>query len=183
MKYAVDGIKWYLNFFTKKYLSNNSLVCEYFTDWKIVGIEFSGDINDIYNHRISTYRICGNDIIDCRKNEILSETDYLSMFRNIDNELTLTSISKSSIEINKKLRDIDSQKRPVLLSALMICLYNPHGDNDFTYKNRNPDTIADEIPLSVKRVLLKERIPEEKIKIITSELAFLGTDINLKNSS
>ena len=183
MKYAVDGIKWYLNFFTKKYLSNNSLVCEYFTDWKIVGIAFSGDINDIYNHRISTYRICGNDIIDCRKNEILSETDYLSMFRNIDNELTLTSISKSSIEINKKLRDIDSQKRPVLLSALMICLYNPHGDNDFTYKNRNPDTIADEIPLSVKRVLLKERIPEEKIKIITSELAFLGTDINLRKSN
>lgn len=182
-RYAVDGVKWYLHFFTKECLSSNSFISEYFNDWKFVGIASSGDINDIYNHRISTFRVCGNDIVDCRKNEILSEADYLSMFLNIDNELTLTSISKSSIEINKKLRDIDSQKRPVLLSALMICLYNPHGDNDFTYKSRNPNTIADEIPSSVKRVLSREGIPEEKIKIITSELAFLETDINLRKSN
>lgn len=183
-KYAVDGVIWYLKFFTNKYLSDKlrPIFSEYFNDWEVVGIASSGNINDKYNHKISTFRVLKNDIVDCKRSKILDESDYLSMFRNLDNEATITSISKSSIEINKKLRDIDSQKRPVLLSALMICLYNPRGENDFKYKESNPDTIADNIPITVAKVLAREGIPNEKSKILTNELAFLNTDIKLRAS-
>lgn len=92
----------------------------------------------------------------------------------------IASMSKSSIEINEKSRNADSQERPVSLSALMTCLYNPHGDNDFAYRYRNADTMAGGIPSSVKRVLPREGMPEEKTKIIAGGLAFLGTGINLR---
>lgn len=103
---------------------------------------------------------------------------------NVKNEKLAEQVSHSSIIINKKLRDIDSQKRPILLSALMICLYDPKRDNDFkaTYKNLNPDSIADHIPSSIKKILSKEHLPSEKIDVLINELAFLKTDISLRSS-
>lgn len=185
-KYATDGIKWYLSFFTSKAIAGKGrTVQDYFKNWKMIGIAVSGDINDKYNHLIDTYRIAGDTIVDCKKSEILNEADYLALFENIDNEALATQVSKSSIEINKKLRSIDSQKRPILLSALMICLYDPNNDNDFkhSYASFNADTIADTIPLRVKKNLEKEYIPSEKIDVLVNELAFLKTDIHLRSTS
>ncbi len=184
-KYAVDGVKWYLSFFKDNNLSNLSeSIHNYFYNWKILGIAASGDINNEYSHRISTFRLSKNEIIDCKIAEILNEDDYLSLFQNIDKEKISNDISKSSIIINKKLRDIDSQKRPILLSALMICLYDPNKNNDFknTFQQRNPDSIADDIPTFVEKTLKKEGLPQEKIHVLINELAFLKTDIRLRNS-
>ena len=61
--------------------------------------------------------------------EFLNEEDYIALFENLDLELITNNISKSSSEINRILRNIDSQKRPVLLSALMICLYEKNNFN------------------------------------------------------
>jgi type I restriction enzyme M protein len=61
--------------------------------------------------------------ININEKGILDESDYLAFFENIDLEKIASDISKSSSEINRMLRNIDSQKRPVLLSALIICLY------------------------------------------------------------
>src|SRR3989338_8316324 len=45
--FAVDGIKHYLSFFTNEKLSRGKETIEkYLKNWKIVGIAFSGDIND-----------------------------------------------------------------------------------------------------------------------------------------
>lgn len=184
-QYAVDGIKWYISFFKASKLKDESaIVSDYFKEWKIFGLAVSGDIEDSYNHKVSTFRINGDEIIDCRKNEILDETAYLSIYSNAKNEKLVDQVSRSSTLINKKLRNIDSQKRPVLLSALMICLYDPNHDNDFkaTYKNLKPDSIADQIPLSVTKILAKENLPLEKIDVLKNELAFLKTDKTLRNS-
>lgn len=184
-RFAVDGIKWYLSFFCPEKLKNApQYINDYIKGWKIIGIATSGNIEDIYDHRISTFRISDNKIIDCKKGEILDENAYLSIFSNAENERLADQVSKSSIIINKKLRDIDSQKRPILLSALMICLYDPDHSNDFkpTYKNLNPDSIAENIPLAVRKILTKENLPVEKIEVLLNELAFLKTDISLRNS-
>lgn len=186
VKYAVDGIRWYLSFFKKSKINKNQhpSISNYFKGWKIIGLAVSGNIEDSYNHRVSTFRLDNDDIVDCRKNEILDESAYLSIFMNAKNEKLAEQVSRSSIIINKKLRDIDSQKRPILLSALMICLYDPKHENDFkaTYKNLNPDSIADHIPSSIKKILSKEHLPSEKIDVLINELAFLKTDITLRNS-
>ena len=52
-KFAVDGIIWYLERFFQENLSTQELR-DYFTSWKFVGIAVSGDIDDEYNHLIST---------------------------------------------------------------------------------------------------------------------------------
>ena len=93
---------------------------KYLKNWKIIGVAFSGDINDEYNHRLDTYIVKENEIQNINKNEILDENDYFAYFENIDLEKISNDISRSSSEINRLLRNLDSQKRPILLSALMI---------------------------------------------------------------
>jgi len=109
--FAVDGIKHYLSFFTEEKLSQEKeTIKKYLEHWKIVGIAFSGDINDEYNHRLDTFIIEKDNIQNISKNEILDEEDYLSFFENIDLEKISNDISKSSSEINRLLRNLDSQK-------------------------------------------------------------------------
>ncbi len=109
-KYAVDGIKHYLSFFLKNNFQANKIK-EYFEHWKIVGLAISGDPTDDYNHRISTF-VINNDKIEEQKGvtDILCETDYISLFENIDEERIVMEVSSSSKKINKWLRSVDSQK-------------------------------------------------------------------------
>lgn len=98
--YAVDGIKHYLSFFLfDRHKKNSETTVKYIHDWSIVGIAFSGDINDEYNHLISTFIISDNEIKDIETNEIIDEDDYLAFFENIDLENISKNISKSSSKI------------------------------------------------------------------------------------
>jgi len=185
-KFAVCGIQHYLSFFTPDKLAS-SPHNEYFSQWNIVGIAISGNIEDDYNHRISTFLIV-KGVIEEQKvvSDILSETDYISLFENIDEEKIITEISASSKKINKWLRSVDSQKRPILLSALMICLFEIDGrHNDFKagFINWTADTIINNIPTTVEKTLKTEKVPIEKIELIKAELAFLPHDQDLNNST
>ena len=186
-EYAVDGIKHYLSFFTKNAFDEYTVPCrKYFARWCIVGIAVSGDVNEEYNHLISTYIVQGADIKDIETGELLDESDYVAFFENIDMEKMVREISEASRRINNLLRSQDSQKRPVLLSGLMICLFTKDGrKNDFKdgYVNWKTETIITNIPTTIKEILIQEEIPEDKIKILTNELAFIQTDPDIKNTS
>ena len=185
--FAVDGIKHYLSFFTEKKLSQEKeTIRKFLENWKIIGIAFSGDINDEYNHRLDTFIIENNAIQNIAKNEILDEEDYLAFFENIDLEKISSDISKSSSEINRLLRNLDSQKRPILLSALMICLFERDDlKNSFKYSYLNYDSqdIIINIPTTIKKILNSENISQDKINILTNELAFIKTDKDLNDTS
>ncbi len=184
--YAVDGIKHYLSFFLSAGLEKQKLTLkEYFKDWSIIGIATSGDINDEYNHLISTYIISENEIKSIETNEILNEEDYLAFFENIDIESISKNVSLSSREINRMLRTLDSQKRPILLSALMICLYDRDNViNDFkkSYSNWAAQTIIINIPNTILGILTAEGIDKDKINVLINELAFINTDHDLLHS-
>lgn len=71
-------------------------------------------MNDQYNHLLDTFVIRENKILNIHESSILEEEDYIAYFENIDLEKIATDISKSSKIINNLLRNIDSQKRPIL---------------------------------------------------------------------
>ena len=184
--FAVDGIKHYLSFFTNEKLSKEKeTLKKYLKNWKIIGVAFSGDINDEYNHRLDTYVIKGDKIQNVDKKEILDEADYLSFFENIDLEKIASDISKSSSEINRLLRNLDSQKRPVLLSALMICLYPEDSCTDFknSYSSWNAQTIIRNIPTTIGDILESQNIDKSKIEVLTNELTFINKDIDLNSTN
>ncbi len=184
-KYAVDGIKHYLSFFVPDNIKQ-STTKEYFSHWKIIGLAISGDPTDDYNHRISTFLIINNKLEEQKGvSDILSEIDYLNLFDNIDEERIVGEVSASSKKINKWLRSVDSQKRPILLSALMICLFDMKGKhNDFKecYNGWSADTIVTNIPTTLQKILTSEEIPADKIELIKAELAFLVHDQDLNTS-
>ena len=185
MDFSIDGIKHYLSFFISKKLNNEKeTIIKYLKDWKIIGIAFSGDINDEYNHRLDTFIIKDDEIQNINKSEILDEEDYLAFFDNIDLENIASNISKSSSEINRLLRNLDSQKRPVLLSALMICLYAKDANADFrnSYSSWNTQTIIRNIPTTVSDVLESENIDKSKIEVLINELTFIKTDTDLNST-
>jgi len=184
--FAVDGIKHYLSFFANEKLSKKKeTIKKYLKNWKIIGIAFSGDINDEYNHRLDTFIIEDNLIQNINKSEILDEKDYLAFFENIDLEKISNDISKSSSEINRLLRNLDSQKRPVLLSALMICLYPKDSGADFknSYSSWNTQTIIRNIPTTISDILESEKIDRSKIEVLTNELTFVKTDNDLNSTN
>lgn len=180
---ATAGIKHYLKFFLQYKLKEATQ--KFLTDLKIIGIAFSGDIADEHNHLIDTFIIQNSTIKDISIKECLNEDDYISLFENLDLESIANNISKSSSEINRMLRNIDSQKRPVLLSALMVCLYEKNNiSNDFknNYQNYQTATIISNIPTTINSILQNEGISSDKINILTNELSFIKTDNDLKNS-
>ena len=179
-QYAIDGIKHYLSFFTPSNLKGKSgNVQRYFEKWKIVGIAFSGDINDQYNRRLDTFIIEDGKINNINESGILDEQDYISYFENIDLEKIAGEISKSSRTINNLLRNVDSQRRPILLSALMICIYDKDSDFSRNYQGNQTSTIINNIPSTVRQVLSDEGISKEKIDILINELRFIETDNDL----
>lgn len=187
IEYAVDGVIHYTKHFLLENIKDNRHK-EYFKDWKIIGIATSGDINNEYNHRVTTFIVI-NDKIQEQKDitDILNEEDYFNLFDNFDEEEIIKNISISSKKINRILRSVDSQKRPVLLSALMICLFEGDGlSNDFksNYNSWTSSvTIVTNIPTTVKTILLSEKIPEKKIDILLAELEFIKHDQDLNNTS
>ena len=187
-KYAVAGVKHYLNFFLPDNLQHKATtIRRYFESFRFVGIAFSGDIQSKHNHLIDTFVIQNNSIEDISINEFLNESDYISLFENLNLESISKNISESSQKINTMLRNIDSQKRPVLLSALMICLYERDNfSNDFksSYQNyMDPKTIISNIPPTINRILEKEGISPDKIDVIINELSFINTDAYLNDSN
>ena len=180
VSYAVDGIKHYLFFFTLSNLkSQTNDLQRYFENWKIIGIAFSGDINDQYNHRLDTFIVKDDAVDRINETSILDEDDYIAYFENIDLEKISSNISKSSKTINNLLRNVDSQRRPILLSALMICLYDKESDFSKTYQNSQAATIINNIPITVQQVLSSEGIDNDKISILKNELSFVKTDKDL----
>jgi hypothetical protein len=183
---ATAGIKHYLKFFKQEKLQEkNQTTQKYLADFKIIGIAFSGDIADENNHLINTFIIQDDKVKDISIREFLNEDDYISLFENLDLELIANNISKSSGEINRMLRNIDSQKRPVLLSALMICLYEKDNViNDFksNYQGYQISTIISNIPNTINNILTGEGISQDKINVLNNELSFITTDNDLNNS-
>ena len=184
--YAVDGIIHYLSFFQNSFLTQQKTsIKNYLNGWHIIGIAFSGDINDDYNHLLSTFIIKEDNIIEQEIKEFLNEEEYLSLFENFDLEIISNNISKSSREINRLLRNVDSQKRPILLSALMICLYEKIDiPNDFknSYQTWQVSTIVSNIPTTIGKILFKENISQDKINVLINELAFIKTDSDLNDT-
>ena len=186
-RFAVDGIYHYLKFFTNDYLKDQkNLVQNYFKGWKILGIAISGDISEKYNQRITTFIIKENQkesIINLNNNNILNEDEYLALFENIDFEEIISKISKSSNYINQLLRNTDSQKRPIILSSLMICLFdNNKIQNDFKdgFINWTNITIIENIPSTLELILEKENIPDDKIEILKNQFIFsIRDDIDI----
>jgi type I restriction-modification system DNA methylase subunit len=120
----------------------------------------------------------------------MTEEQFLALFNSLDEEKAVAVVSSSSKKINNLLRSVDSQKRPVLLSALMICLHRVRQNaenytNDFPdhYKTYQPTTIITNVLETVKKVLKVEGIPDEKLQALSTELAFLTTDQTLNSSS
>lgn len=185
-EFAIDGVKHYLKFFLKDKLNLlNETTQKYIANFRILGIAFSGDINDSLNHLINTFIIQDDKIKDISILEFLNEEDYIALFENLDLELISNNISKSSSEINRILRNIDSQKRPVLLSALMICLYdkkNFHNDFKSNYLQWNIKNIIRNIPSTIEDILLNENIDITKINVLKNELAFINTDTDLNDT-
>ncbi|CAC9606715.1 hypothetical protein [uncultured Gammaproteobacteria bacterium] len=184
---ATAGIKHYLKFFLQNKLkTKNQTTLKYLTDFRIIGIAFSGDITDEHNHLIDTFIIQNDKIKNISIKEFQNEEDYISFFENLDLELIANNISKSSGEINRMLRNIDSQKRPVLLSALMICLYEKDNvRNDFknNYQSYQTSTIISNIPTTINIILINESISQDKINVLNNELSFITTDNDLNNSN
>lgn len=186
-QFAVDGIKHYLSCFTKSKLAekNQLSVQRYLQGWKIVGIAFSGDIYDEYNHRIDTFIVKNDEVENMNEKYILDEVDYIAYFENINLEKIANEISKSSKTINNLLRNLDSQKRPILLSALMICLYPKDDNRDFknSYQGWKAQTIIRNIPITVNDILVGESIDISKIAVLVNELSFIKTDKDLTDTN
>ena len=184
---ATAGVKHYLKFFLQDNLQNKKeTTAKYLTDFKIIGIAFSGNIADEHNHLIDTFIIQDDKIKDISIKEFKNEEDYIALFENLDLELIANNISKSSGEINRMLRNVDSQKRPVLLSALMVCLYEKDGvQNDFkgNYQNYQTSTIINNIPATINDILTTDGISQDKINVLNNELSFITTDNDLNNSN
>lgn len=185
-RYAVDGIKWYLNLFCAENLADQTLV-SFFASWRIVGVAFSGDADDEYGHRVSTYAVENGLVTELPEvRDLLCEEDYLALFERRDDEMIAQQVTFSSKRINRLLRTIDSQKRPILLSALMMCLYPVAGEhNDFAsnYPGLSSATIASLIVPRLRHVLEENGIAEKRISVIVNELAFLATDKDLNDNS
>ena len=185
-KGAVSGIKWYLSRFKNSNLS--AKLKDFWNCWKILGIAISGDIMSEYSHKFSCFVLdTTNECINSlpQITNFMTEEQFLAVFNNLNEEENIAKVGASSKKINNLLRSIDSQKRPVLLSALMICLYKGEKiNNDFPehYKTLLPETLAANIARTALKVLKEEGIPAEKLAVLETELAFLQTDQMLQTT-
>lgn len=178
MKFAVDGVAWYLERFASQNLPVG--LYDFFSDWKIVGIAVSGDLADPYAHQISTLTLVDGAAVEHRQaTELLHERDYLALFESIDSEAISARVSESSNKLNRLLRNLDSQKRPTLLAGCMVALFNAEGiDNSFVreFESNTPSVILEKLPLRVRNVLASERIPEEKSRLLCDQLGVMASE-------
>jgi type I restriction-modification system DNA methylase subunit len=175
---AVAGVKWYLAGFAKSL----------FKSWKILGIAASGDMSKEYHYKFSCYLIDKDFEIKFvpKVTNFLTEEQFLALFNNLDEEKAIEEVSRVSKRINNLLRSVDSQKRPILLSALMISLYQPKDTyNSFphTYSEMSGKRILDNLYPTIEDVLTNEGIPSEKLNALKGEIASLKTDITLQTTN
>jgi hypothetical protein len=185
-KGAVSGIKWYLSRFYNSSLDQK--LRNYFNSWKIIGIAVSGDLLTEYQHKFNcfTVDVVNEKILSLNQvTNFLTKEQFLALFNSLDEENAVAKVGNSSKKINTLLRPIDSQKRPVLLSALMISLYK---SNNFTnnfpehYNSYTGSEIITNLWPTVENILKSEGIPDEKLKALKTELAFLDTDQTLQTT-
>lgn len=175
-KGAIAGTKWFLSFFLN----------EIFKNYKILGIAVSGDILDKYNHKFDCFVISNSRIENVPQiTNFQNENDFLAIFNNFDEERAIQIVTSVSKDINKLLRNIDSQKRPILLSALMISLFKPKNYiNTFVenYKNMSGSDILTNLFPKVKEILEKENIPNQKINVLEAEISTIANEQTMRNS-
>lgn len=192
---AIKETKHYLKCFNGEYISEFvSLTPEIQTSldvlskWNIIGLAISGNIREKFNSAIDTFTIKDNTIQNLEINELLKEENYLNLFKNINVEEISTSISESSKKINNLLYDVKEDKRPTLLSILMISLFNSkHIENYFSenFIHYDNQQIISEVPVAIKRILGKqgENIPEEKINALIAEFDLIKNEKVIQTSS
>lgn len=176
-KGAVSGVQWYISRFLN--INLNKTIKGFYDNWKILGIAVSGDLQQEYGHKFTCFCIEDQNIKHLpHVTNFMTEEQFLAIFNTLDEEKAVASVSESSKKINNLLRSINSQKRPIVLSALMICLHDNDGKNDFKthYKTYNDKKIARDIIATAKDVLNSEGVPLEKIQILEKELSFLEID-------
>ena len=196
-KEAIPQIKHYLSCFIPGTLQsfgiydaevNNAL--NELKKWNILGLAVSGDVAMEYSYRIDTFGIKIDTIVDMNINEIHSEDDYLALFENLNLEEISSRISQASNRINNLLYSVKEDKRPTLLSILLISLYeSKNGKNRNLFREQfesyNPKQLMKQIGIVVPDILGEdgENLPKEKIDMIMrefnsfeNELDFLETD-------
>lgn len=182
-KEAIPQIKHYLSCFIPGTLQsfgiydaevNNAL--NELKKWNILGLAVSGDVAMEYSYRIDTFGIKIDTIVDMNINEIHSEDDYLALFENLNLEEISSRISQASNRINNLLYSVKEDKRPTLLSILLISLYeSKNGKNRNLFREQfesyNPKQLMKQIGIVVPDILGEdgENLPKEKIDMIMRE--------------
>ncbi len=182
-KEAIPQIKHYINCFKKGKLSEFGIynqkiddAIEYLKTWNILGIAVSGNVLTEYAYLIDTFYLkIDGEIVNLNIKEIHNEEEYCALFQNVDLEEISTRITKSSSWINNLLYDVKEDKRPTLLSILLISLY-PNSKKIKNYfiddfKKYTPKEIMDNISITIPKILGPEgeNIPQEKIDMIMRE--------------
>ena len=182
---AKSDIKHYLKFYNRFlypkdniYNFNSSYIqngLNFFESFNIFGLAVSGNICSEIN-KVDTYLIKDNNIIDLNISSIKNEQEYEYLIRNIDKEEAIKKITQASTRINNLLYDIKEDKRPTLLSILLISLFpSSKVRNDFIddYVKKEPSELFDYIEIIIKKILgtSGENIPLDKINIIISEIS------------
>lgn len=180
-KYSVDGIKWYMSFFKPTALKSlGENYKNFLRDWSVIGIAASGDPDIPSEFCIDTFIIRDGKIQDLQIHDILNEEDYISIANDIDTKAIIETVTDSSEKINNLLVAVDSQRRPIILSALLISLFRPEKleDNSFCsdYNGWTPKHLAEMIRPRVDNVLRAEDIPQEKLDVIDAEIGFISVD-------
>ena len=194
-KEAIPQIQHYLSFFNLKMTPSKTInkayekALNYMSDWSILGVAVSGDVNIEFGSKIDTFCLKIDSIENLNIREIHNENDYDALFSNINLEEISTRITNSSSWINNLLYDVKEDKRPTLLSILLISLY-PNSKNFRNYfkddfEKYNPKDIMSQIKIIVPKILgiEGENIPQDKIDMImrefetfTNEKVLLETD-------
>ncbi len=176
-KGSIAGIKWYLKQFANKDFEN----------WKILGIAVSGNLSKEYEHFFDCFYI--NKDFDIKNisnvTNFLKEKEFLALFNNLDEEKAVDLVSSASKEINQLLRSVDSQQRPIILSSLLISLYNSKEvKTSFkdTYKNMSGEEILNNLYPTIEKVLTMEGIPIEKVYVLKGKLEAIKVDVSLKDN-
>lgn len=180
-KEAVPEIKHYLSCFITNTYKESSIdntleeALKYMSDWNIVGIAISGDVCVDYGFKIDTFYVNIDKIVDLNISELHDEEDYIALFENVNLEEISARITKSSSWINNLLYDVKEDKRPTLLSILLISLY-PNSKNLYNhfiddFMRYNPKEIMDSIGITIPRILGAdgENLPQNKIDMIMRE--------------
>ena len=187
-QYALDGVLHYMRYFYPEELEKTRVgLSQSFRGWRIFGIAFAGDLSKEH-YRASTHLLDpnGHVITDVNHSGFLDETEYISLYNNLETSALVEDIDSASKSLNEWLRSLDSQKRPVLLSALMICLIDGRSANadfrnmyrDFTSGHALVNNVFD----TVEAVLEEEGISNSKIQVLLSELQFLQTDLTFSRA-